>query len=164
MTAASDGMVGGRAVAPIQLEFDDNLLASALYGPRDQHLDQVERRLGVSLVPRGNLLAISGPPSATETAQLALSRLYDRLKRGQEIDLPVVEAAIRLAEAEIADKSLSSVAGGGGVPYPQAAHRRAYAGPDRLCQGAARERAGVCARARRHRKDLPGGRGRRRSA
>jgi phosphate starvation-inducible protein PhoH and related proteins len=108
MTAAgSDGMVGGRAEAPIQLEFEDNLLASALYGPRDQHLDQVERRLGVSLVPRGNLLAISGPPSATETAQLALSRLYDRLKRGQEIDLPVVEAAIRLAEAEIADKSLS---------------------------------------------------------
>jgi phosphate starvation-inducible protein PhoH and related proteins len=38
---------------------------------------------------------------------LALSRLYDRLKRGQEIDLPVVEAAIRLAEAEIADRSLS---------------------------------------------------------
>ena len=36
-----------------------------------------------------------------------MSRLYDRLKRGQEIDLPAVEAALRLAEAEIADKSLS---------------------------------------------------------
>jgi phosphate starvation-inducible protein PhoH and related proteins len=100
-------MIAERAALPIQLEFDDNLLVPALYGPRDLHLDRVERQLGVSIVPRGNRLAISGPPSATETAQLALSRLYDRLKRGQEIDLPVVEAAIRLAEAEIADRSLS---------------------------------------------------------
>ena len=90
-----------------QLEFDDNLLLPALYGERDQHLDRVERQLGVSLVTRGNRLAISGPPSAIEAARLALSRLYDRLKRGQDIDLPAVEAAVRLAEAEIADRSLS---------------------------------------------------------
>ena len=90
-----------------QLEFDDNLLLPALYGERDQHLDRVERQLGVSLVTRGNRLAISGPPSATEAARLALSRLYERLRRGQDIDLPAVEAAVRLAEAEIADRSLS---------------------------------------------------------
>src|SRR5215469_1945201 len=95
------------AAGRTQLEFDDNLLLPALYGERDQHLDRFERQLGVSLVTRGNRLAISGPPSATEAAQLALSRLYDRLKRGQDIDLPAVEAAIRLAEAEIADRSLS---------------------------------------------------------
>ena len=34
-----------------------------------------------------------GPASATEAAHLALTHLYDRLKRGQEIDLPAVEAA-----------------------------------------------------------------------
>ena len=88
-----------------QLEFDDNLLLPLLYGERDQHLDRIERQLGVSVVTRGNRLAISGPVSATGTAQLALSRLYDRLKRGQEVNLPAVEAAIRLAAAELADKS-----------------------------------------------------------
>src|SRR5271157_5136045 len=88
-----------------QLEFDDNLLLPLLYGERDQHLDRIERQLGVSVVTRGNRLAISGPASATGTAQLALSRLYDRLKRGQEVNLPAVEAAIRLAAAELADKS-----------------------------------------------------------
>jgi phosphate starvation-inducible protein PhoH and related proteins len=93
--------VEGRA----QLEFDDNLLLPLLYGERDQHLDRIERHLGVSVVTRGNRLAISGPVSATGTAQLALSRLYDRLKRGQEVNLPAVEAAIRLAAAELADKS-----------------------------------------------------------
>jgi phosphate starvation-inducible protein PhoH and related proteins len=95
------------AEARTQLEFDDNLLLAPLYGERDQHLERVERHLGVSLVTRGNRLVISGPPAAAEAAQLALSRLYDRLKRGQDIDLPIVEAALRLAQAEIADRSLS---------------------------------------------------------
>jgi phosphate starvation-inducible protein PhoH and related proteins len=108
MTAPSAGIIAAEpAEGRTQLEFDDNLLLPPLYGERDQHLDRIERQLGVSVVTRGNRLAISGPPSATEAAQLALSRLYDRLKHGQEIDLPAVEAAIRLAEAEIADRSLS---------------------------------------------------------
>ena len=97
------------AVEPVegrtQLEFDDNLLLPLLYGERDQHLDRIERQLGVSVVTRGNRIAISGPASATGTAQLALSQLYNRLKRGQEVDPPAVAAAIRLAAAELADKS-----------------------------------------------------------
>ena len=99
---STDGIAEGRT----QLEFDDNLLLPLLYGERDQHLDRIERQLGVSVVTRGNRLAISGSASATEAAQLALSQLYERLKRGQEVDLPAVEAAIRLAEAELGDKSL----------------------------------------------------------
>ena len=106
-----------------QLEFDDNLLLPLLYGERDQHLDRIERQLGVSVVTRGNRLAISGPVSAAETAHLALSQLYDRLKRGQEVNLSAVEAAIRFAAAELADKS-RFVAGGCSVPHSQAAHRR----------------------------------------
>ena len=38
----------------------------------------------LSVVTRGNRLAISGPASATEVARLALSKLYYGLKRGQE--------------------------------------------------------------------------------
>ena len=89
-----------------QLEFDDNLLLPLLYGARDQHLDRIERQLGVLVVTRGNRLTISGPASASEAAYLALSHLYERLKRGQEVDLPAVEGAIRLAEAEL-DEGLS---------------------------------------------------------
>jgi phosphate starvation-inducible PhoH-like protein len=108
MTALRSDVVGAPpAEGRTQLEFDDNLLLPALYGERDQHLDRIERQLGVSLVTRGNRVAISGPASATEAAQIALSQLYDRLKRGQEVDVPAVEAAIRLAEAELGDRSLS---------------------------------------------------------
>src|ERR1700733_16229684 len=101
MSAAPNDLVagtpgGGRA----QLEFDDNLLLPLLYGERDAHLDQIERQLGVALVPRGNRLAISGSASATEVAHLALTSLYDRLKRGQEVDIAAVDAALRFAQSE----------------------------------------------------------------
>jgi phosphate starvation-inducible protein PhoH and related proteins len=107
MSAASPQIAAGLTEGRTHLEFDNNLLLPLLYGERDQHLDRIERQLGVSVVTRGNRVAISGPASATEVAHLALSHLYDRLKRGQEVDLPAVEAAVRLAEAELGDKSLS---------------------------------------------------------
>lgn len=108
MTALSSPIPAGElAEARTQLEFDDNLLLPALYGERDQHLERIERQLGVSVVTRGNRLAISGPASATEAAYLALSHLYERLKRGQEVDLQTVEAAIRLAENELGDGRVS---------------------------------------------------------
>ncbi|MBV9686661.1 MAG: phosphate starvation-inducible protein PhoH, partial [Alphaproteobacteria bacterium] len=88
MTGLSPGSAGEFADTRTQLEFDDNLLLPLLYGERDQHLDRIERQLGVSVVTRGNRLAISGPASATEAAHLALSQLYDRLKQGQDVDAP----------------------------------------------------------------------------
>jgi phosphate starvation-inducible PhoH-like protein len=107
MSGTPPQVVSEAAAGRSQIEFDDNLLLPLLYGERDQHLDRIERQLGVSLVSRGNRLAIAGPASATEVARLTLSRLYDRLKRGHEIDLAAVEAALRLAQAETEDKSLS---------------------------------------------------------
>jgi phosphate starvation-inducible PhoH-like protein len=108
MSASSPDLIaaipGG---AKSQLEFDDNLLLPLLYGERDAHLDQIERQLGVALVPRGNRLAITGSPSATEIAHLALSRLYEQVKHGQDVDLAAVDAALRFAQAERDDKNLN---------------------------------------------------------
>ena len=134
MTALSPD-TGEFAEGRTQLEFDDNLLLPLLYGERDQHLDRIERQLGVSVVTRGNRLAISGPASATEAAHLALSQLYERLKRGQEVNLPAVEAAIRLAEAELGDRSLRPLAGRRGVPHPQASYLGALDRSGGLHQG-----------------------------
>src|SRR5712691_9595568 len=88
-------LVEGRA----QLEFDDNLLLPLLFGERDQHLERIERQLGVSVVSRGNRLAIVGPEAAADTARAALIALYDRLKRGMEVDGGAVDAALRLADS-----------------------------------------------------------------
>jgi phosphate starvation-inducible PhoH-like protein len=108
VTALASGVAPSASPAGrTQLEFDDNLLLPQLYGERDAHLDRIERQLGVSFATRGNRLAISGPASATEAARRALLQLYDRLKRGQQVDVPAVEAAIRLAETEFSDQNLS---------------------------------------------------------
>src|SRR6202040_4482808 len=90
---STDGIAEGRT----QLEFDDNLLLPLLYGERDAHLDRIERQLGVSVVSRGNRLAISGPSARADQARAALAALYDRLKRGLDVDGPTVDAAVRLA-------------------------------------------------------------------
>jgi phosphate starvation-inducible PhoH-like protein len=81
----------------VTMQFDDNMLLPQLFGERDQHLDRIERQLGVSVVSRGNRLAIAGPEAATELARTALVALYERLKRGMEVDAGAVDAALRMA-------------------------------------------------------------------
>ncbi|HXZ02067.1 MAG TPA: PhoH family protein [Stellaceae bacterium] len=91
MSDAGDGRV--------QMQFDDNSLLAQLFGERDENLDRIERQLGVSVVSRGNRIAISGPTQRTDVARTALSALYDRLKRGLEVDGAAVDAALRLAQS-----------------------------------------------------------------
>jgi phosphate starvation-inducible PhoH-like protein len=93
VTTADGGAGGGR----VQMQFDDNSLLPQLYGERDEHLGRIERQLGVSLVSRGNCVAISGPSARTDVARTALAALYERLKRGLEVDSGAVDAALRLA-------------------------------------------------------------------
>ena len=82
---------------PLHLQFDDNTLLPLLFGEHDRHLSRLEQKLGVSLVSRGNRLAISGPHSAAERARDALKFLYDRLRRGLTVDMGEVDAAVRLS-------------------------------------------------------------------
>jgi phosphate starvation-inducible PhoH-like protein len=85
---------------PVQLEFDDNRLLPMLFGEHDQHLARIEQATGVSLVSRGNRLAISGPNEAVALARAALVALYQRLKRGLPVDMAEVDASVRLARVE----------------------------------------------------------------
>ena len=87
------------AEALVQMQFDDNLLLPLLFGERDQNLDRIERQLGVSLVSRGNRLAISGPRPSADAARTAIMTLWERLKRGLEVDAAAVDAAVRMANA-----------------------------------------------------------------
>jgi phosphate starvation-inducible protein PhoH and related proteins len=84
---------------PVHLQFDDNRLLPMLFGEHDQNLARIEQQLGVSLVSRGNQLAISGPTASVEAARTAINALYARLKRGLEVDRHEVDAMLRLAQA-----------------------------------------------------------------
>jgi phosphate starvation-inducible PhoH-like protein len=87
---------------PLFLQFDDNRLLPMLYGEHDRNLARIEQGLGVSLVSRGNQVGISGSPEAVDQARLVLSQLYQRLKRGLNVDQAEVDAAIRKALAPAA--------------------------------------------------------------
>lgn len=96
MTAAPPAPDSGR---PDVLQFDDNSLLPLLYGEHDQNLARIESQLGVSLASRGNRLAISGPSDAVRSANIALTGLYERLKKGLQVSDAEVDAAVRMAQS-----------------------------------------------------------------
>jgi phosphate starvation-inducible PhoH-like protein len=81
----------------IALTFDDNRLASTLFGQYGQNLALIERRLGVVANSRGNHVALEGTHEACELARRVLESLYERLKRGDELVQGDVDGAVRLA-------------------------------------------------------------------
>jgi len=83
-----------------QLDFEDNRLLPLLYGAHDKYLAQIEQRLGISLVSRGNRLVISGQADSVDLARRALQRLYRRVQSGQPVDPAEVDAAIRMATGD----------------------------------------------------------------
>ena len=82
------------------VEFDDTRLLVPLFGAHDCHLAQFEQRLGLSIVPRGNRVAILGNASVAEIARMALEDLYQRLKNGLEVSAADVDGALRMAESK----------------------------------------------------------------
>jgi phosphate starvation-inducible protein PhoH and related proteins len=81
----------------IVLTFDDNRLASALFGQYGQNLALIERRLGVVANSRGNHVTLEGTREACELARRVLQSLYERLKQGDELVQGDVDGAVRLA-------------------------------------------------------------------
>ncbi len=78
----------------LTLAFDDNGLASIVFGHYDQNIAKIERRLGVVANVNGNQIILKGPKEATENARRVLEMLYARAKLGQAASLGDVEGAI----------------------------------------------------------------------
>jgi phosphate starvation-inducible protein PhoH and related proteins len=91
---------GETAATQIVLAFDDNRLASTLFGQYGQNLALIERRLGVVAEQRGNHVTLAGTREGCEQARRVLEGLYEQLKRGRDLTNGDVEGAIRLAIAQ----------------------------------------------------------------
>jgi phosphate starvation-inducible protein PhoH and related proteins len=79
----------------IVLEFDNNQLASTLFGRHAENLALIERRLGIITDQRGNHLTIEGERIACERTKRMLEILYQQLKQGHDVTTGDVEGAIR---------------------------------------------------------------------
>jgi phosphate starvation-inducible PhoH-like protein len=82
------------------LAFEDNRLASMLFGQYGQNLALIERRLGVVAEQRGNHVTLDGSRGACEQARRVLEGLYEQIKRGHDLSQGDVEGAIRQAIAQ----------------------------------------------------------------
>jgi len=64
------------------LEPDDNERLANLNGPFDEHLRQIELRLGVEIANRGNVFRVTGADHSVRAAERVLRDLYEaRTKR-----------------------------------------------------------------------------------
>jgi phosphate starvation-inducible PhoH-like protein len=88
------------ATTQIVLAFEDNWLASILFGQYGQNLSLIERRLGVITEQRGNHITLEGSRDACEQARRVLEGLYERLECGHDLAQGDVEGAIRQAIAQ----------------------------------------------------------------
>jgi len=78
-----------------QLEFADNKLLIDLCGEFDRNLAELENKLSIQIVRRGNVLDLIGDKPAAKTAAQVLNALYQRLESGKLIELPDIDREIR---------------------------------------------------------------------
>ena len=77
----------------------DNVRLVELCGPLDEHLHQIEARLGVEVRRRGNRFQIIGLPSAIKRAEAVLQDLYARAQR-EPVDSERVHIALQELDME----------------------------------------------------------------
>lgn len=100
----------------LNLFFDNNAHLVSLYGEQDSHLKRIGEQLSVAIVSRGNMLSITGKRRDLQAAERVLNELYDKIEKGEEVDLAVVDATVRMAPP-VPDK-------------PQKKHKRELEGVD----------------------------------
>ncbi len=82
------------------LSFENNQLATQLFGQFDEHLAMLEKLLEIEAVARGNEVLLSGDEMAVHRGRMALEHLYGRLERGETIEKGDVTGAVRMAVSE----------------------------------------------------------------
>ncbi len=80
----------------VLLEFPDNRLLIDLCGEYDRHLAEIEQKLGVQIVRRGNQLSVMGDAEMREQAAAVLTALYDRLETGRSVEVADVDRELRM--------------------------------------------------------------------
>lgn len=84
------------ALHEVLLEFPDNRLLIDLCGEYDRHLAEIEKKLSVQIVRRGNQLSVMGDPDMREQARIVLTALYDRLETGRSVEVADVDRELRM--------------------------------------------------------------------
>ena len=91
------------------LEPADGERLANLAGPFDEHLRQIELRLGVEIAHRGNVFRLSGSEQSIQLGERALRELYAATEQetltGPQVNLHLSESGILAAEARAAENA-----------------------------------------------------------
>ncbi|PIT69614.1 PhoH family protein [Bartonella tribocorum] len=81
----------------VVLIFENNKYAKTVFGKFDENLAYIEKKLKLSIHPRGNEILIHGNISAIKRAQYILQQLYECAKTHHELTLSDIKGAIAMA-------------------------------------------------------------------
>ncbi|MCP8938615.1 PhoH family protein [Alsobacter sp. SYSU M60028] len=98
--------------AEIKLTFEDNRLASLVFGQYDQNIAHLERRLNVVANANGNHVILKGAPERTDQARKVLEKLYLRVQANETLTPGDVDGVIQETAMQ---GTLFPVAEGGGA-------------------------------------------------
>ena len=87
-------------VAESLLEFPDNMLLIDLCGEYDRNLTDLEGKLGVQILRRGNQLAVIAEAGPRQAATDILQSLYARLEAGKSVEPADIDRAVRMGGDE----------------------------------------------------------------
>jgi phosphate starvation-inducible PhoH-like protein len=82
------------------IEFPDNRLLIDLCGEFDRNLADIEQKMGVQILRRGNQLVIMGEKAAAEETIEVLTALYERLETGKPVEAADVDRELRMDSGE----------------------------------------------------------------
>ncbi|WP_273757847.1 PhoH family protein [Bartonella sp. AU55XJBT] len=81
----------------VVLIFENNQYAKVVFGKFDENLAYIEKKLKLSIHPRGNEILIHGNVSVIRRAQYVLQQLYERAKTDRELTLSDIKGVIAMA-------------------------------------------------------------------
>ena len=90
----------GNEQARLVVPFEDNRHLNRLLGEFDGHLALLEERLGIQAQAHGNVVTLTGPVAACETARNVLEKLYARVRQGEDISPGDVDGLLRHATSD----------------------------------------------------------------
>ena len=96
----ADAAEGGTA-AEVVIEFPDNRLLIDLCGEFDRNLADIEQRMAVQIVRRGNQLVLIGEAEAQAATAELLQTLYTRLEQGRSVEAADIDREVRMGPSEL---------------------------------------------------------------
>jgi len=91
------------------LDPDDNIRLANLCGPLDEHIRQIELRLGIEIDHRGSLFRVIGEEASAKAGEQVLRALYDATENetlnGQTINVRLAESGIDALNEQAAESA-----------------------------------------------------------